>query len=171
MNSSLYARCTCDAIRQADHTDALNRNTEALREAENRRVVESPQPTAREVALREALFEAMDFVPFHETPTRQKVNAALYPGTVYLDLSAYAVIDREELEELRRNKERLLNVARGCFDYSGGHRDKEREIFHHGIQTVINALEAAAKNDSGDTQVNALERMGASIYREKGQTV
>lgn len=58
---------------------------------------------------------------------------------------------------------RLLNVARGCHDYGGGYRDpKEAEVFHHGIQTVINSLESAAKNDPDNYQVNVLEQIGAA---------
>ena len=58
--------------------------------------------------------------------------------------------------------ERLLNVARGCHDYGGGYSSPTvYDAFHHGIQTVINALEAAAKNDASDLQVNVLESIGA----------
>lgn len=55
-----------------------------------------------------------------------------------------------------------LRIARGCLDYGGGHRSDEGhlEIYHHGIQTVINALEAAEKNGLADTQCAALWRMG-----------
>lgn len=62
----------------------------------------------------------------------------------------------------RKEIERFLNVARGCLDYGGGYRDDPHAIaiFHHGIRTVITALERAAKNDPNDTQVNALERAG-----------
>lgn len=56
----------------------------------------------------------------------------------------------------------VLNVAHGCFDYGGGYRsdDEKLAIFHHGIQTVINALEAAQKNGLGDTQIAALHAVG-----------
>lgn len=54
-----------------------------------------------------------------------------------------------------------VRIARGCFDYSGGHRGSELETYHHGIQTVLNALEAAAKAGLNDTQVTALWRMGS----------
>jgi hypothetical protein len=58
--------------------------------------------------------------------------------------------------------ERLLNVAHGCHDYGGGYRGTPaEEVYHHGIQTVINALEAAMKNDPKDFQINVLERIGA----------
>jgi uncharacterized protein (DUF433 family) len=58
-----------------------------------------------------------------------------------------------------------VRIARGCLDYGGGYRalDDSLAIFHHGIQTVINALEGAAKNGHKDTQVAALHRMG-SVY-------
>jgi len=57
-----------------------------------------------------------------------------------------------------------LRIARGCLDYGGGHHtDGHFDAFRHGIRTVINALEAAAKDDRGGTQVAALHRMG-SVY-------
>jgi hypothetical protein len=60
-----------------------------------------------------------------------------------------------------------IAIATGCLDYGGGYRGSERElsVFHHGIQTVINALSAARKAEQAgenDTQVNALRRMGYS---------
>lgn len=64
--------------------------------------------------------------------------------------------------ELETLIQRMLDAARGSLDYSGGHRDKDLENFHHGIQTVIRVLEAVAKSDPGDTQVNALVRIGRS---------
>lgn len=55
--------------------------------------------------------------------------------------------------------ERLLNIARGCHDYGGGYGDpREVEIYHHGIQTVINALESAASENT--LQVRMLESIG-----------
>lgn len=47
-----------------------------------------------------------------------------------------------------------LRIAKGCFDYGGGYRsnDGELDIFHHGIQTVINALEGAQKSGLSDLQ-------------------
>lgn len=63
-----------------------------------------------------------------------------------------------ELAALQADKRRLLAVARGCHDYSGGHNSPSaHDIYHHGIQTVINALEAFCK-DSNDPQTLALER-------------
>lgn len=70
-----------------------------------------------------------------------------------------------------------LRIARGCLDYGGGHRSDEGhlEIYHHGIQTVINALEAAEKNGLADTQCAALWRMGQEkpndqAHRSAGRT-
>jgi hypothetical protein len=75
------------------------------------------------------------------------------------------------LAAARKDSARLLNVARGCHDYNGGHYDAhDHETYHHGIQTVINALEAAAKRDPGDTQVNALERIGLAAGKGEGKT-
>jgi len=62
----------------------------------------------------------------------------------------------------RGKVERLLNVARGCHDFGGGHHgDGMMDAYQHGIQTVINALEAAVKNNPSDTQINVLEQIGA----------
>ena len=60
--------------------------------------------------------------------------------------------------------EDALRIARGCTYYGGGHRgNTERyEIYHHGIQTVINALTAASKTGLDDTQTKALHSMGAN---------
>lgn len=77
---------------------------------------------------------------------------------------------RTELAALRRDRERLLNVARGCTDYAGGHSGEMYEAFQHGIATVVRALEAAAKNDPNDTQVNALERIGHAAIAQEGRT-
>jgi hypothetical protein len=56
-----------------------------------------------------------------------------------------------------------LRIARGCTDYGGGHRGdaKEFETYQHGIQTVINALTAAAKDGLKDTQIRVLHAIGA----------
>ena len=54
-----------------------------------------------------------------------------------------------------------LRIARGCVDHAGGHRhDGHLKAFRHGIQTVIYALEAAAKSGLNDPQVAALWKMG-----------
>lgn len=83
----------------------------------------------------------------------------------YARLVAELAAARKALEA---DKVRMLNVARGCHDYGGGYRTAETaEIFHHGIQTVINALEAFSKNPD-DTQTLALERAALSA---KGQTL
>ena len=58
---------------------------------------------------------------------------------------------------------RLVDIARGCHDYGGGYSDPvSAEIFHHGIQTVVYALEATMENP-GDMQVQVLERIGRAL--------
>ena len=59
----------------------------------------------------------------------------------------------ELLDSKDAERERLLNIARGCHDYGGGHRERDAEIYHHGIQAVINALEAGAVSDTPQTRV------------------
>ena len=56
-----------------------------------------------------------------------------------------------------------VRIARGCTDHGGGHRSNAEhyEIYQHGIQTVINALESAQMSGLADTQVLALHCMGA----------
>lgn len=50
-------------------------------------------------------------------------------------------------------------LARGCHDYNGGYCDPDSYgAFHHGVQTVINVLEAAEKG--WDTQLSAIYRIG-----------
>lgn len=56
-----------------------------------------------------------------------------------------------------------VRIARGCTDYGGGHRGKDTyEVYQHGTQTVIAALEAAERRGLEDTQVRALHCMGAA---------
>ena len=55
-----------------------------------------------------------------------------------------------------------IKIANGCFDYAGGyHRPSELEIFHHGIQTVINALNGAEKSGLTDLQSKVLHGLGS----------
>jgi hypothetical protein len=61
-----------------------------------------------------------------------------------------------------------LRIARGCTDYCGGHSDDALEVYHHGVNTVINALTAAADRGLADTQVRALHRMGAPSSPSRG---
>lgn len=62
---------------------------------------------------------------------------------------------------MSEEQKRLLEVAKGCRSYGGGHRDWDRyEAFQHGINTVIRALEEAIKNDK-NTQVLAIQQFGS----------
>lgn len=60
-----------------------------------------------------------------------------------------------------------VHIAKGCHDCNGGYHSKDpyaNRIYHHGIQTVINALEAWRENvlhGDHDHQVNTLARIGA----------
>lgn len=64
---------------------------------------------------------------------------------------------------MSRSFEDAIKIAKGCKDYLGGYRGDELEAFHQGIQTVVNALEAAAKNNPNDLQVANLMRTGEQI--------
>lgn len=65
-----------------------------------------------------------------------------------------------EIETLQR----VVHLAKGCHDYRGVYRDqKEAVIFHHGIQTVVNVMEAAlkrAQTGERDSQLTVLETIG-----------
>lgn len=54
-----------------------------------------------------------------------------------------------------------IAIAKGCHDYNGGHHDDGLcEAYHHGIQTVVNALERAALVGLSDGQIATLFRIG-----------
>lgn len=92
------------------------------------------------------------------------MNATLRTGIYNVGAARDAI--RTHVRKLANQETRWLNIARGCHDYGGGYREPaQAEIFHHGIQTVINSLEAAAK-PGNDTQVNALERIGRNAAQE-----
>ena len=61
-----------------------------------------------------------------------------------------------------------LKIAKGCTDYGGGYRGnaEQYEIYQHGIQTVINALNGAKKSGIENTQVRALHSMGANAIAQ-----
>ena len=68
---------------------------------------------------------------------------------------------RNLCEEIEKLKGDAIAIAKGCFDYRGGyHSEKELEIYYHGIQTVINVLEAANKNRMDDLQVATIHAIG-----------
>lgn len=56
-----------------------------------------------------------------------------------------------------------LKIAKGCMDYGGGYRSNqdELEIYHHGIQTVINALTGAKERGLTDLQTGTLHAIGS----------
>jgi hypothetical protein len=73
-----------------------------------------------------------------------------------------ALLRESFAKELAERDRRLLNVAIGCHDYGGGHHgDGHMDAYQHGIQTVINALTKALKNNPNDYQTNMLEGIGA----------
>ncbi len=126
--------------------------------------------------------------PRSEPPVDKSLNVCAtcgikeWPNLMMISPSGFVAAPVEAVDEINRltselsrvkgerdeAQTRMLNIARGCTDYGGGHRGNAEhfEIYQHGIQTVINALEGAAKNNPNDTQVNALERIG----RPKGET-
>lgn len=67
--------------------------------------------------------------------------------------------------------EDAISMAKGCFDYMGGyHHEADLEVYHHGIQTVINVLEAAKKKGLGDLQVATIHAIGKETqHQDNGQ--
>lgn len=57
---------------------------------------------------------------------------------------------------MTRSYQDALDIARGCRSYNGGHGGEALRAYHHGIETVIAALEA----EPNDTQVQALRIFG-----------
>lgn len=55
--------------------------------------------------------------------------------------------------------ERVMALARGCHDYSGGHDGMEAGAFHHGIDTVVGVLTAAAEGEDS-YQLRVVEAVG-----------
>jgi hypothetical protein len=68
-----------------------------------------------------------------------------------------------EMRECAGAFDDAVKIARGCLDYGGGYKDaSEREKFHHGIATVINALDAARSKGLADPQIAALHSIGTA---------
>ena len=73
---------------------------------------------------------------------------------VYTDLFVEWLVDRDAT---------YMNLVKGCLDYGGGYRSnqKELDIFHHGIQTVINVIDTFQKKGlENDMQLNVLNTIG-----------
>lgn len=55
-----------------------------------------------------------------------------------------------------------VKIAKGCHDYGGGYQnDHDSKIYHHGIQTVINALEHAEAHGLNEFQIRTLHGIGS----------
>jgi len=67
--------------------------------------------------------------------------------------------------------EDALRIARGCTDYSGGHRsDPEHyKIYQEGIWTVIRTLESAKEKGLDDPQIKALHSLSESGSCRSGE--
>ena len=119
-------------------------------------------PTLADRELAIAIIEAVakwanETIPVSDEIFREETTALCLP-LIAAHVAAATAKERQARES------RLLNIARGCLDYGGGYRgDPMMGAFHHGIETVIRALEAAMKNNPNDTQVNALERIGSAL--------
>lgn len=74
------------------------------------------------------------------------------------------------LAALRTRLARFRALVHGCHDYGGGYSGREYKIYHHGIQTVVNVIEAALKDNGTDTQLRAVERIGqAALAPAQGE--
>lgn len=126
-----------------------------LRRLEREAIEQTPGPWRQDQRLADCILLGQGVETWQAALPSQQ-DAALI---VAMRNSLPALLD--ELEYVRDKVERLLNVARGCHDFNGGHHEKSAHaIYHHGIQTVINALECAAVDNLNDFQVNVLESIG-----------
>ena len=73
-------------------------------------------------------------------------------------------IDEQVAIAVKAEQELFLNVAHGCVDYGGGYRSDEAKlaIFHHGVATVVSALEGTVANRRA-MQIRTLEAIGAKV--------
>lgn len=129
-------------------------------------VTESPYMSADidMICVRKGQVEKLKLVLKQENEIAEQIAAARVADAERIARAeGRAEMATRGLESVALRIERLLNVARGCTDYGGGHTGAAYEAFQHGIQTVVSALEAAAKNDPSDFQVNTLERIGAAL--------
>lgn len=63
-------------------------------------------------------------------------------------------------KKMKYDIDEIIFIIKGCFDYQGGyHDDKELEIYHHGINTVLNTMKAL-KNNKNSTQLKKLRMLG-----------
>lgn len=87
-------------------------------------------------------------------------------GEIEVLLDAYEELDGELSVRERAAMDRAVNIATGCHDYGGGHSGAAYAAFQHGISTVVNVLTAALDRDPNDTQLNAVEAIGAAARAE-----
>lgn len=59
-----------------------------------------------------------------------------------------------------------IAIAKGCVDYSGGHRGELLEAYHHGIRTVEAALTAYRDRGLADMQTATLHRIGSAALEQ-----
>lgn len=90
-----------------------------------------------EATLYWELFDPMDEMRRFEDRLKQAAD----------DLEMFKIRVFDDLEKSPKQTvltfDDAVKIAKGCFDYGGVYRadEDELEIFHHGIQTVINSLE------------------------------
>jgi hypothetical protein len=97
-------------------------------------------------APRSALFMICDIAEKDRRIAELEAQIAAHPA-------ALAATKREALDQ-------CIAISKGCKDFGGGYRtDEELEIFHRGIQTVTNCLEALC-SDGDSYQLRVVERIG-----------
>lgn len=111
------------------------------------------------------------FIPLKDFEQGKAIRKLVTPNSDYSiedfeTLCKYHRTQTRPSEEVKSPAQSLtfddaLSIAIGCHDYSGGHHSEEHyEAFHHGIQTVINCLNAAKEHGFNDTQVTTVWRIG-----------
>jgi hypothetical protein len=99
--------------------------------------------------LRDALEEIAQYAPNHATLGQAMRRAQ----------GALGGSEDTPAAHRKLTVERAIDIAKGCYDYNGGHAGQLREAFHHGIGTVINAL-VSASNSPDTLQNRTLEAIG-----------
>jgi hypothetical protein len=62
---------------------------------------------------------------------------------------------------------RIRAVPRGCLDYLGGYGGRDLDIYHHGVATVIAAMDHAATSE--DFQARVVEALGSERENDRNR--
>ena len=128
--------------------------------------VDLPELTPEE----KAAIDAIDMTPILGTPS-ERLQFAMDKAMEYFRRARLAEKEaamlRAELKKTELSNPLTLDdaiaIAKGCKDYGGGHwTDGKIDAYHHGIQTVVQALQGAKAKGLVDYQVAVLHQIGST---------